>query len=206
MKEVIKVTLISILVIILISIIVLSTLGVILYTIDKDRIENGQEPKYCVASDGIYMDGGSREYYGLGYKVIKFNKINGYNETKIGSWFMDIDDFDDEIEEYEKAPIYMYSAKDPEDKKELNEINKSNIRDIIGNLEYNNKATDDATVTYIIEDTNGIVYRFKPEIKSLSKNDKETVLDDANFEFLKQVINDTMGISDSQYEKSDEGE
>ena len=63
MKEVIKVTLISILVIILISIIVLSTLGVILYTIDKDRIENGQEPKYCVASDGIYMDGGSREYY-----------------------------------------------------------------------------------------------------------------------------------------------
>ena len=40
MKEVIKVTLISILVIILISIIVLSTLGVILYTIDKDRIES----------------------------------------------------------------------------------------------------------------------------------------------------------------------
>lgn len=206
MKEVIKVTLISILVIILISFIVLSTLGVILYNIDKDRIENGQEPKYCVVSDNVYMDGGSREYYGLGYKVIKFNKINGYNETKIGSLFMDINDFDDEIEEYEKAPMYMYSAKDPEDKKELNEINKSNIRDIIGNLEYNNKATDDAVVTYIIEDTNGIVYRFKPEIKSLSKNDKETVLDDANFEFLKQVINDTMGISDNKDEKSDKGE
>ena len=30
------------------------------------------------------------------------NKINGYNETKIGSWFMNIDDFDDEVEEYER--------------------------------------------------------------------------------------------------------
>lgn len=198
MKEVIKVSLISILVIIIIAVVVLSTLGLILYTIDKDRIENGQEPKYCIASEGAYMDGGSREYYGLGYKVIKFNTISGYTETKIGSWFMNINDFNDEIEEYEKAPMYMYSAKDPEDKKELNEINKSNIRDIIGNLEYNNKATDDQMVTYIIEDTNGIIYRFKPEIKSLSKNDKETILDDANLEFLKQVINDTMGIKNNE--------
>lgn len=102
MKETIKVALISILVIILISVIVLTTLGIILYSIDKARIDNGMEPLYCVASESIYMDGGSREYYGLGYKVIKFNKINGYNETKIGSWFMNIDDFDDEIEEYER--------------------------------------------------------------------------------------------------------
>ena len=194
MKEVIKVTLISLLVIILISFLVLTILGVILYTIDKDRIENGQNPMYCIVSDSIYMDGGTREYYGLGYKVIKFHKINGYDETKIGSWFMNINDFNDEIEEYEKAPMYMYSSKEPEDKKELNQINKSNIRGIIGNLEYNNNATDDQMVTYIIEDTNGVVYRFKPEIKSLCKNDKETILDDANFEFLKQIINDTMGI------------
>ena len=102
MKETIKVTLISILVIILISVIVLTTLGIILYSIDKARIENGMAPLYCVASENVYRDGGSREYYGLGYKVIKFNKLNGYNETKIGSWFMDISDFDDEVEEYEK--------------------------------------------------------------------------------------------------------
>ena len=102
MKETIKVILISILVIILISIIVLTTLGIILYSIDKARIDNGMDPLYCIASEGICMDGGSREYYGLGYKVIKFNKINGYNETKIGSWLMNIDDFDDEIEEYER--------------------------------------------------------------------------------------------------------
>lgn len=48
MKEVIKVTLISLLVIILISFLVLTILGVILYTIDKDRIENGQNPMYCI--------------------------------------------------------------------------------------------------------------------------------------------------------------
>ena len=101
MKKIIKVALISILVIILISIIVLTTLGIILYSIDKARIDNGMEPLYCIASEGTYLDGGSKEYYGLGYKVIKFNKINGYNETKIGSWFMDIDDFDHEVEAYE---------------------------------------------------------------------------------------------------------
>lgn len=206
MKETIKVALISILFIILISVIVLTTLGIILYSIDKARIDNGMDPLYCVASEGICMDGGSREYYGLGYKVIKFNKINGYNETKIGSWLMDINDFDDEVEEYDRAPMYIYSTKDPENKKEVNDINKSDIRDIIGHLEYNRKITDNATVTYIIEDTNGIIYCFKPEIKSLSKNDKETVLDDANIEFLNQVIKETMGISDDKNENNNKGE
>ena len=69
-------------------------------------------------------------------------------------------------------------------------------KDAKRNIKYwvNIETEENIKSEYIIEDTNGIVYRFKPEIKSLCKNDKETILDDANFEFLKQIINDTMGI------------
>ena len=43
-----------------------------------------------------YNDGGTKEYYGLGYKVIDFNMLNGYDEIKIGSWFMKYEDFENE--------------------------------------------------------------------------------------------------------------
>lgn len=35
-----------------------------------------------------YKDGGTKEYYGLGYKVIKYNEIAGRRDTEIGFWNM----------------------------------------------------------------------------------------------------------------------
>lgn len=35
-----------------------------------------------------YKDGGTKEYYGLGYKVIKYNEITGRRDTQIGFWNM----------------------------------------------------------------------------------------------------------------------
>ena len=35
-----------------------------------------------------YKDGGTTEYYGLGYKVIKYNEIEGRKDTQIGFWNM----------------------------------------------------------------------------------------------------------------------
>lgn len=34
----------------------------------------------------VYDDGGTKEYYGLGYKVIKYNQKVGRRDTAIGSW------------------------------------------------------------------------------------------------------------------------
>ena len=48
------------------------------------------------------MDGGTIEYLGLGYKVIDFNTISGYDDIKIGTWTMKYSDFDDEISKYDK--------------------------------------------------------------------------------------------------------
>ncbi len=33
-----------------------------------------------------YKDGGTREYYGLGYKVIKYNQVQGRRDMEIGLW------------------------------------------------------------------------------------------------------------------------
>ena len=33
-----------------------------------------------------YNDGGTKEYYGLGYKVIKYKVKDGRNTTVVGSW------------------------------------------------------------------------------------------------------------------------
>lgn len=36
----------------------------------------------------VYDDGGSKVYYGIGYKVIKYNQVQGRRDTKIGFWTM----------------------------------------------------------------------------------------------------------------------
>lgn len=41
-------------------------------------------------------------FFGLGYKIIDFHTLGGYDEIKIGSWFMDYNDFDEERQLYEK--------------------------------------------------------------------------------------------------------
>lgn len=52
------------------------------YNIDKERAQNVEEPLFCKSQDWTYMDGGTKEYWGLGYKVIKFNRMGGYNKVK----------------------------------------------------------------------------------------------------------------------------
>ena len=39
----------------------------------------------------VYDDGGTKEYYGLGYKVIKYNQKVGRRDTVLGSWFIKYD-------------------------------------------------------------------------------------------------------------------
>ena len=44
-----------------------------------------------------YEDGGTKEYYGLGYKVIKYNQIQGRKDTELGTWSL----------KYNVDPIYI---------------------------------------------------------------------------------------------------
>ena len=197
MKKGVKITLIILLNIIIIAIIVLVTLGVIFYNIDKERAQNVEEPLFCKSQDWTYMDGGTKEYWGLGYKVIKFNRLGGYNKVKIGSWSMQYEDFENEIEEFENAPIYMYSAKEPEDRKQLSDSYARDFRYFLGNLIYDKEVTDESMITYIFEDSNGATYYYRPETRILSKNDKLTLVDDTSLEFLNEIISETMSINNN---------
>lgn len=82
-------------------------LGVVILTlltfffIDVNRVNNKKAPLFCF-SVSVHKDGGTKEYLGVGYKIIIFRTASGYNETKIGTWFMNYNDFKEEIDLYEK--------------------------------------------------------------------------------------------------------
>lgn len=73
--------------------------GIIFGSIDKKRALENKRPIFAVRT-AIYKDGGSKDYMGLGYKVIVFNILCGYKEVKFGSWQMNINDFNQETTDY----------------------------------------------------------------------------------------------------------
>lgn len=85
---------------------ILLLVGGISFWVDYQRVHNQQEPIFCIPMKS-YRDGGTREYYGLGYKIIIFHKLlespsvgetTYYKESKIGSWFMKYEDFKSEYQ------------------------------------------------------------------------------------------------------------
>lgn len=72
--------------------------GMLFFAVDYNRVKQGKTPIFCLRNPaGVIKDGGTVEYFGLGYKVIDFNMLNGYDEIKIGTWVMNYNDFKDEF-------------------------------------------------------------------------------------------------------------
>ena len=74
---------------------VIIILGLIFFAVDYNRVRNGEKPIFCINTANA-NDGGTKEYLGLGYKVIDFNRLDGYDEVKIGAWSMKYEDFENE--------------------------------------------------------------------------------------------------------------
>lgn len=84
---------------IIIILIVFILLAMLFFAIDYSRVQKQKKPIFCIKNPaGEINDGGTVEYFGLGYKVIDFNRLDGYNEIKIGLWSMNYYDFAEEIE------------------------------------------------------------------------------------------------------------
>ena len=67
------------------------------------RNQKQEKPIFCIQNPaGVISDGGTIEYFGLGYKVIDFHTLAGFDDIKIGTWLMDYNDFEKEMKEYEK--------------------------------------------------------------------------------------------------------
>ena len=82
---------------------IIVVLGMVFFIVDYNRVQKQEKPIFCIQNPaGIISDGGTIEYFGIGYKVIDFHTLAGYDDIKIGSWFMDYNDFEEEMKEYEK--------------------------------------------------------------------------------------------------------
>ncbi len=66
-------------------------IGILFFAVDYSRVQKQEKPIFCV-NISTYRDGGTKEYWGLGYKVIDFHTLEGYDDIKIGSWFMTYSD------------------------------------------------------------------------------------------------------------------
>ncbi len=67
-------------------------LGGIFYSVDKKRIGSNEDPIFAVKLFTL-KDGGTEEYYGLGYKIIIYNKMGENGEIEkdnreIGSFML----------------------------------------------------------------------------------------------------------------------
>lgn len=92
MKKGLKITLLILIMIVI--------LGLIAFGIDYTRTKKGEKPIFCIKLEEI-NDGGTTEYFGLGYKVIDFHTLAGFDDVKIGTWAMQYEDFEKEMKEYE---------------------------------------------------------------------------------------------------------
>ena len=102
---------------------IIVVLGIVFFTVDYNRVKNQEKPIFCIKDPaGVIMDGGTIEYLGLGYKVIDFHTIAGFDDIKIGTWFMDYNDFEEEIKAYEKKFEESLST---------NEENNSDLENVI---------------------------------------------------------------------------
>ena len=86
---------------ILIILFIIIVLGIVFYIVDSNRAKNNQKPLFCIKT-GTLLDGGTIEYLGIGYKVIDFHTLAGFDDVKIGSWSTDYDDFRNEMKVYEE--------------------------------------------------------------------------------------------------------
>ena len=55
-------------------------------TVDIISVSKYEKGPYFAILTKRYKDGGTREYTGLGYKVIKYNQVQGRRDIELGSW------------------------------------------------------------------------------------------------------------------------
>ena len=165
---------------------VIVILGIAFFVIDYNRVKKQEKPIFCIKNPaGIYRDGGTIEYFGLGYKVIDFNTSAGFDDIKIGTWFMDYNDFEEERNAYEK--------KFEENLQSNEELNRSpeNVT-----IEVDNTTVRPESVSITITDNNVNQYGWGVEFRVQQKVNEE-------WEDL-QYVSDDLAWIDIAYEVNED--
>ncbi len=182
--------------IVLIILLIFFLMSLIFLSIDYTRVKNGETPKFSISNPGeMPLDGGTKIYLGLGYKIIDFQKLSGYDEVKIGSWFTEPEDFKEEYEAFEEEnkPVIIKSEALKEDEKEndLAIYGEARLIENIINCANFTTETSDGLADYSVTLRNGKNYGIKIYEDSchITSEGKEAALNAENSYDLIRIIN-----------------
>ena len=163
-------------------------LGLIFFVVDYNRVKNNERPIFCISNPaGTISDGGTVKFFGLGYKVIDFHTLAGFDDIKIGTWFMDYNDFEEEMKAYEKIFEENLASSG-----ELNR-NPENVT-----IEVDESTVSAASVSITITDNNENHYGWGVEFRVQQKID-------GKWEDL-QYISDDLAWIDIAYELNEDNQ
>lgn len=180
MKKWIKVLLIVLGVIII--------LGLIFFAIDYNRVQKQEKPLFCIQYPaGVIRDGGTIEYFGLGYKVIDFNMLNGYDEIKIGSWFMKYEDFENEFNNYISNTKVIVNGYDNMPNITITGEDALILKQILNEFTYDGELCDGIySYEIIIDDVEH--YKVKRDCMAIERENKQTEITKIDLESIENII------------------
>ena len=110
---------------------------IVLIGIDSIAVDSCNKGPFFAIPIVTHDDGGTKEYYGLGYKVIKYNQTQGRRDKEIGLWSLKYNteplDIEDKDIINEANPYEKYRKKFVRITSKLQEIDKSNHKIIMKN-------------------------------------------------------------------------
>ena len=162
--------------------------GLIFFAVDYNRVKNQEKPIFCIQHPaGVIMDGGTIEYFGLGYKVIDFNMLNGYDEIKIGSWFMKYEDFENEYNNYVSNTQVIVNNYNNMPSITITGEDALIIKQVLNDFKYD-KELCDGIYSYEIIINDEEHYMVKQDCKAIEKGDKQADITEEELKSIEDII------------------
>ena len=162
--------------------------GLIFFAVDYNRVKNKEKPIFCIRNPaGISMDGGTIEYFGLGYKIIDFNRLNGYDEVKIGTWFMKYEDFENEYNNYVSDTKVIVNDYDNVPSITITGEDALIIKQILNEFTYNSELCN-GIYSYKITIDDEEDYMVKRDCLAIEKGNKQTEITKIDLESIENII------------------
>ena len=137
------------------------------------------------------MDGGTIEYFGLGYKVIDFNMLNGYDEMKIGSWFMKYEDFENEFNDYISNTKVIVNGYDNISNITITGEDALIIKQILNEFTYDGELCD-GIYSYEITINDEENYKVKRDCMAIERENKQTEITKMDLESIENIIDNNI--------------
>ena len=167
---------------------VIIVLGLIFFAIDYNRVQKQEKPLFCIQHPGgVIMDGGTVEYFGLGYKVIDYNMLNGYDEIKIGSWFMKYEDFENEYNSYVDDTKVLVNGYNNMPNITITGEDALILKQILNEFTYDGELCN-GIYSYEITINDEEHYKVKRDCMAIERENKQTEITKSDLEIIENII------------------